>query len=489
MSARIFTVREITDRVTRLLETEFPFVWVKGEVSNCSRPSSGHCYFALKDADALINVVWFRHAQRAALPDADGVDPLTGEVLETGLPLADRLENGMAVLVGGGLGVYGPRGQYQLVAEMVQEEGLGDLHAQFEALKARFAVAGYFAPERKRPLPALAARVALVTAPESAAYHDFVTLAAHRGPPAHIRVYPSLVQGDAAPRELAAAIRAAGRDRWTNPQGDRVPFAQVIVVARGGGSLEDLWAFNAEAVATAIFEAPVPVLAGVGHEVDFTIADMTADVRAATPSHAAQLLWPERSRLVQDVDSRELALVGAMRRDLERRLDRLGSQERALTWLSPATRLHEKTARLAETARRLHRLGERLSMRENERLDALAARLRRVFPQARLVAGARREQEATARLERAAHGRLAAAGSALAHLETRLAAVNPAAPLERGYCLARRPGETQFVRSAAALETGGKLEIIFKDDAALTRVEAVSSACPLDILTNCTPRE
>ncbi len=461
----IFSVREITDRLKNLLETEFPFLWVRGQVSNLSRPSSGHLYFALKDNDALINVVWFRRSQRGA---DSGVDSLTGEILEEGVSaaeLADGLENGQEILVGGMLNVYPPRGQYQMLAELVQPVGLGELHLRFEALKKRFAARGWFDPDRKRPLPQRPSCVALVTAPDSAAYADFTTLAAKRGLPARIRVYASPVQGDEAPKALARAIRAAGRQR----------FAQVVVLIRGGGSLEDLWAFNTEEVARAVYESPLPVLAGVGHEVDHSIADMIADVRAATPSHAAQLLWPERRQLVQETDELESRLLGAMNRRLERLDSMLAQQERGLGWLSPASRLVEREHRLAGFIARLQAAGSQVAHRSESQLYHLEERLRRVSGRERVERMEYMVEGLIDRMRRAGKGVIDRSAGAIDGLESRLIGADPTAPLGRGFCLVRsQDGESgEFVRSAKEVAVGQGLEIIFRDGAVDATAERV----------------
>jgi exodeoxyribonuclease VII large subunit len=477
----IFSVREITDRVKNLLETEFPFLWVRGQVSNLSRPSSGHLYFALKDNDALINVVWFRRSQRGA---DGGVDSLTGEILEQGVSaadLAEGLENGQEILVGGTLNVYPPRGQYQLLAELVQPVGLGELHLRFEALKKRFAARGWFDPDRKRSLPHNPARVALVTAPDSAACADFTTLAARRGLPATIRVYASPVQGDEAPLALARAIRAAGRQR----------FGQVVVLIRGGGSLEDLWAFNTEEVARAVYECPVPVLAGVGHEVDHTIADMIADVRAATPSHAAQLLWPERRQLVQETDELESRLLGAVNRRTERLDSMLAQQERGLGWLSPASRLMEREHRLAGLAARLQSTGTQAAHRSESRLFSLEERLRRSSGQERVERLEYITESLLDRLRRAGNSSLDKHAAAIDGLKARLTGADPTAPLGRGFCLVRsqEAARGEFIRSATEIAEGQGVEIVFRDAAVDATAERVRPGEGLPAFESSTPED
>jgi exodeoxyribonuclease VII large subunit len=324
----VYTVRELTRAVREVLEGQFPFLWVKGQVTNLSRPGSGHIYFALRDEDSILNVVWFRSSQ--TVPSALS---------------AERIGQGMEVVCAGRLVVYPPRGGYQLVAELIQEEGVGRLHLELEALKKKLSGLGYFDPSRKRPLPARVSRVAAVTAPTGAAIRDFLCLSCDRGIAGTIRIYPTRVQGEDAPAEIAAAMDRACRDGW----------AEVLVLIRGGGSLEDLWAFNTEIVANAVFESTLPVVCGVGHEIDTSIADLVADVRAATPSHAAQLLWPERTTLLQTVDDLELALTRSIDRHLEQAAGRLRAMSQALSWLSPARRLERMVERLCEQEGSLRR--------------------------------------------------------------------------------------------------------------------------------------
>lgn len=360
----IFTVSEITAVLRDAVEKRFPFAWVRGEVTNLSRPASGHIYFTLKDERSQLQCVWFVHKQRAS---QGNFDPLTGEVYETPRPaVPDFLENGAELLCAGGMSVYPLKGQYQLVVELVQSSGAGLLAQEFERLKLRLAAAGYFNLERKRSLPVNPARIALITSTEGAAIHDFLELAQNRGSGAEIRIYPSLVQGRGAAAEIVASIFRANQENW----------AQVIVIIRGGGSLEDLWTFNEEALAKAIFESRLPVLAGIGHEVDFTLSDMTADVRAATPSHAAQIIWPLRSELWQRLDGLELELERAISSRLDLSAQRLERLLGALRWLSPEHRLARLEEQFANICARMSRELGRLPEAGERRLEAAQSALK-----------------------------------------------------------------------------------------------------------------
>ncbi len=357
---RILSVHELTRAIKDILTAEFPFVWVRGQVSNYSRASSGHVYFSLKDDQAVLNVVWFKsHQGRAA--ENNGVDPLTGEVLEDSFVLAD----GMDVLCAGHLNVYGQRGVYQLVAELVQEQGTGRLQLLFEELKQRLLQQGLFDQEKKRELPKNPVRVAVVTAAGSAALRDFLKRAHERGVAGQVRIYPSLVQGKEAPAQVCAALQQAASDGW----------AQAVALIRGGGSLEDLWAFNEEAVVRQVADCPVPVVTGIGHEVDTSLADLAADARAATPTHAAQLLWPQREGLLQNLDELEARLTGFMRRYLERQEQELARCRQTLVWFSPQKQIGRAEEKHRDFQLRLKQGMSRFLSEQQKELESLRGRV------------------------------------------------------------------------------------------------------------------
>ncbi len=472
----IFSVGSLTAAIKGNLEGGFPFVWVRGQVTNVARPASGHLYFSLRDEEASIAAVWFKRSHTGA----ERFDPLTGEVYDGGPrpSLAATLENGQELVCAGKLTVYAPRGAYQLVVELAEDAGLGRLQAEFDRLRAALAEQGYFALERKRPLPHKPTRIAVITSPRGAAIHDFLRLASTRGSGAHIRIYPVPVQGDAAPPLIAEAINAVGREGW----------AEVLVLIRGGGSLEDLWAFNTEAVAGAVFRSPLPVLAGIGHEIDFTLADLTADVRAATPSHAAQLLWQERAELMEQVARHSAALDAAVARSLEAQAAALRRHTDALRWKSPAQRLGQWQERLHALNFRRQTASVSALLRCEHTLSRSTGTLAVVperLPQydARLAALAKTlamqgENALTGRtheLTRLRHmlGRieftLAGTNHHLEQLRLRLEGVNPHAPLERGYALVRR-ADGSFVSTTAKARVGDDLQILVQDGTIPVRV-------------------
>ena len=478
----ILTVRALTERLRRTLETRYPFVWVRGEVSNLSRPASGHVYFSLKDAEAQLQCVWFRSRQR----EAHTFDPLTGEVFDGPRPSPlEALANGLELLCAGRVSVYAPRGQYQLVVELVQPAGAGLLAQAFEERKRRLAAAGYFAQERKRDLPWNPRRVALITSPHGAAIHDFLELAAARGCASEIRLFPVPVQGPRAAPEIVAALREANSQGW----------AEVIVLIRGGGSLEDLWAFNEPPVADAIFRSGLPVLAGIGHEVDVSLADLTADRRAATPSHAAQLLWPLRAELLQRVDDLEMELARVLAHRLEREEHALRLLERGLAWGSPARRLERLGERLGQPSGALTSATRRWLQEWARVLDDVERRRRAAFTEGDLRGLALRLEMLGAALPRLLSQRFAGAAASLAgleerlsraasdlltrraatveKLELRLAARDPLAPLQRGYALLYRENGA-LARSVTDFAPGDELSARLADGVLSARVEDVT---------------
>lgn len=424
--SEILSVKQFTERVKGSLERTFPFVWVSGEVTNLGRPGSGHVYFSLRDGEDLLNCVWFKGKQR----EKAAFDPLTGEVYEDGPRqcLSKRMENGDMIACAGAVTVYGPRGAYQLLVEMAQETGQGDLLRELERLKRELAAKGWFAQERKRAIPENPARVVVITAPTGAAVQDFVRIAGERGTGTEIRIIPVPVQGAEAAVKITQAVHRANADGW----------AQVVVIIRGGGSLEDLWAFNNAGLAEAIVGSAIPVLTGIGHEVDTSIADLAADLRAATPSHAAQILWREREWYAQRLDGAQMALAQTMNRKLEKWAGLLTQCRRGLDWLSPEKRLERAAERHAALVKRLP--------------EVMAVRLKRLEQEI-----FRLERELPNRVRR----QLDSAEHRLVRLEARLGGLDPHAPLQRGYALVRS-GE-RFLRRAADAAPGDTLYLCLRD--------------------------
>jgi exodeoxyribonuclease VII large subunit len=353
-----YTVSQLTAHIRRLIEDDSALsdLWLEGEVSNSTRASSGHCYFTLKDAGAQIRcVMWRSDADRQSYLPADG----------------DQ------VLSHGKVGVYEVRGVYQLYVDQIRPAGVGDLYRQFERLKARLEEEGLFAPERKRPLPRFPRCIGVVTSPGAAALRDILNVLSRRFPLTRVLLSPTLVQGDAAPPQIVNAIDLLN-------ERDEV---DVIIVSRGGGSLEELWAFNDERVARAVATSCIPVVCGVGHETDFSLADFAADRRAPTPSAAAELAVPDQAEVDKRLADSAAALTGVMRGAVEERRRRLTDHARALRHLSPMTQLVQARQRIDDLMGRAEKAVEHDLRLRRERVDGLLGRLVGVSPEATLARG------------------------------------------------------------------------------------------------------
>ena len=459
--SKIFTVSEIARQIRDNLEGAFPFVWVRGQVSNLSRPASGHVYFSLKDEDAVLGAVWFRREKRETVE----FDPFTGEVFEGGgrPHLALTMADGQEVLAAGRVSLYGPRGACQLVVELLQEAGVGRLQQAFEELRLELEARGWFAAERKRPLPVNPTRVAVVTSLEAAALQDFLRIAGPRGLGGRIRIYPTLVQGAEAPAGIARALEEANAQGW----------AEVVALIRGGGSLEDLWAFNDRTVAEAVFNSRIPTLSGVGHETDVTICDLVADARAATPSHAAQLLWTEREIFAQRVDEAQESMRRAVERAIARGEERVYLLERALGWLSPRRAVEASRLKLEDAAGRLRRAWALQMAAWREEVARCDRVLRLEYLQRRLAIYEERLDNARSRLGGAMRHALVFREKSLAGPAAALRALDPHLPLARGYSLTQLP-DGRLLRGVAEVKPGARLNIIVRDGRVQVEVREVA---------------
>jgi exodeoxyribonuclease VII large subunit len=352
------TVTQLTRYLAELLAADdiLQEIWVRGELSNVTYHSSGHVYFGMKDETACLRCVMFRNEARL-------------------LPFT--LEAGMQILAHGHLDIYERRGEYQLIADDAQPDGLGSLYLAFEQLKMRLEAEGLFAPERKRPIPVFPRLVAVITSPTGAAIHDICTIIRRRCPATAVIVVPALVQGDGAPESLCQAIAAANESA----------MADVLILARGGGSLEDLWAFNAEAVARAIAASRLPVISAVGHETDVTIADFAADLRAPTPSAAAELIAPDFSEMQRRAAQAEERLLLAMRSRLEDAHDALRGLLARPPFARPLEGVHRRRQEVDDAEDRLRASSRYRLEREALRLAGLAGRLQALSPLSVLARG------------------------------------------------------------------------------------------------------
>lgn len=400
----VFTPSQLNSEIRHALERGFPTLWVEGEISNLARPGSGHLYFSLKDAQSQIRCAMFRNRN---------------------MLLRFKPENGAQVLARARISVYEPRGEYQLLVEHMEEAGHGALQRAFEELKAKLQAEGLFDPARKRPLPAAPRTIGVITSPTGAAIRDILITLGRRYPQARVILYPSLVQGADAPAQLVRALQAAARRAECD----------VLLLARGGGSLEDLAAFNDETVARTVAASPIPVVCGVGHEVDFSIADFVADVRAPTPTGAAELATPDRADWLRQLAQIEARLAQAVQRRAEREQDRQRWLGRRLQQLHPGQQLRQRAQRLDELEMRLRRtMQTRLRERSHARA-ALAHRLRERSPLHRVEHLRERHSALERRLQRASLENLNSHRQQLAELGRALNAVSPLATLSRGYAI------------------------------------------------------
>jgi exodeoxyribonuclease VII large subunit len=436
--SQIYTVSRLTAEIKTLLEDRYPFIWVSGEVTNFVRAGSGHFYFALKDDKAQIKAVMFRGQTR-------GVKFLP--------------ENGMHLCGLGRISVYEPRGVYQIIFEFLEPQGVGALQVAFEQLKNRLAAEGLFDARHKKPLPPVPRCVGLITSPAGAALQDLLQIMGRRFPNLAVEILPVRVQGQGAAEEIAAALVIANL-RAT---------ADVIIVARGGGSLEDLSAFNTEAVARAIFASRIPVVSAVGHETDFTIADFVADLRAPTPSAAAELVVPLKSELSARCRGVYALLLQAMLRLLAARRDTLGQTRRAL--VDPRKRLQDLRLRLDDHLGRLQRAGIRDLQMRRERLSWRVKKLFAHSPLERV-----RRHKATIELINSKflsfmHKIYIIKKSRLNAAAGKLSALGPPAVLARGYSITRSLPDGRVVRDSRQVDIGQVLRVIVAKGSLTCKIE------------------
>lgn len=430
---RVFSVTEVTRAVRAALEEQVGVVWVEGEISNYRKQASGHQYFTLKDANSQLACVLF--AARG------------GAAWRKQVPLAD----GMQVQVRGALTVYEARGQYQLNVQLVQAGGAGLLQAKFEALKRKLDAEGLFDVERKRALPKFPTAIALVTSPTGAALRDMLNILGRRAPWVRVVIAPVRVQGDGAAEEIAAAIEEVNRFAELG-----LAPVDVVVVTRGGGSAEDLWEFNEEIVARAIAASALPVVSAVGHEIDFSIADFVADLRAPTPSAAAELLVPDGAELGRRLGDVVAQLRRQAQRAIEQQRSRLAWLARGELFRQPELRLREAAQRLDLVAEALDRLPRERLREDGQRLGETAARLRHYRPDQALALFRQRLGALQERLRGRLTQRLAEHGQRFGKVRELLRVLGPEATLSRGYSVTTT-GDGVLVSSVVQAPAGTRL--------------------------------
>ncbi len=425
---RIVTVAELTAGIRASLESGFGELWVEGEISNCRVWNTGHVYFTLKDQTAQLKAVMFRSAYRY---------------------LKFKIDDGIHVVARGRLSVYEPKGEYQLVCEHLEPQGRGALQLAFEQLKRKLHAEGLFATARKRPIPALPRKIGIVTSLDGAALKDIIKVLSRRHPNAHLVVRPVRVQGDGAGEDIARALKAI----------TRVPGVDVVIVGRGGGSIEDLWAFNEEILARAIAASPVPVISAVGHEVDVTIADFVADLRAPTPSAAAEMVVTGKEESSARIDRLQGRLEAAMRAGIQRRrqvLHVLTSRRGLAGW---QVRVAMQGRHVSELTHALRRAATGLVARRTREQQLRAARLEARDVRRSLAVVRSRLDGAEARLAATGARAIERAHARLASAAGRLESLSPLGVLARGYAVCWNSQRTAIIRDADTVGPGDHVRV------------------------------
>jgi exodeoxyribonuclease VII large subunit len=431
-SRDVYSISRLNTEVRTVLEGSFPLVWVEGEISNLAMPRSGHLYFSLKDANAQVRCALFRNRRQL---------------------LRFQPGNGDQVLARARVGFYEPRGDFQLIIEHMEPAGAGSAQRAFEALKQKLQAEGLFDSGRKRDLPPFPRRIGVITSPSGAAIRDVLNVLERRAPQIAVTIFPAQVQGQDAPTDLVEALQVALARR----------DCDLLLLTRGGGSAEDLAAFNDERLARLIADAEIPIVSAVGHEIDFTIADFVADRRAPTPSAAAELISPDGDELTQRLTTLAGRLAGAARRRLDERTRHLALASDRLQRLSPRNRLRQQEQRLDELDLRLARTMRGDMAIRNHSLYRLQHRLEAQSPRQRLALLAQRFKTASSHLGSAMQAALEKRSRHLSATARELNAVSPLATLQRGYSVLRDPATGGVIGSVESVTPGDKLEAMLAD--------------------------
>lgn len=441
----VYSVMQLNREVRALIERGLPRLWVTGEISNLARPASGHLYFTLKDEQAQVRCAMFRNAART---------------------LRQRPENGQQVLLHARAGLYEARGEFQLVAEHMELAGDGLLLRHFEELKRKLAAEGLFDPGHKRLLPELPRSIGIITSPSGAAVRDILHILRRRFPAIPVVIYPVQVQGEQAKNDIVSALRLAGDRR----------DCDVLILARGGGSLEDLWSFNEEIVVRAIHACPLPVISGVGHETDFTLADLAADLRAPTPSGAAELVTPDWRQWCERFAALVRRSAHALHRQLERRGTRAGEFQRRLERTHPRSVLDQHLQRLDELTGRLGNCMVRAIELRRLEITHAGSRLRASAPHMLLLRRQEQAERLRLRMNAATSTRLASAGGRLAVAAAGLHAISPLRTLERGYAIVSDTESGAVLRRARDLRPGQSISVRLADGDCQATVKKINNA-------------
>jgi exodeoxyribonuclease VII large subunit len=439
--AEIWTVSQITRKVKGLLETEIGSVWVSGEISNWRVSPAGHAYFTLKDERSQLSAVIFR-----------------GKLNK----LRFEPEGGLEVIVRGMVSVYEQRGAYQIICDDMQPKGMGALQLAFEKLKKKLDAEGLFDDTLKKALPVLPRRIGVVTSPTGAAIRDILNVLGRRFAHAHIILYPARVQGDEAAPEIVEGIEAL--DAWG---------VDVMIVGRGGGSMEDLWPFNEEAVVRAIHAAETPIISAVGHEIDFTLSDFVADLRAATPSAAAELVVQEYASLVESVRGLRQRMVSAVGRDVERARTRLDRQQGSFVFSRPEEMTRQRRQRCDELRLSIDRALRDQVEQARHRVQKATEKIRLLSPANQTRRAALSLASLRTRLDTSGRATIQRARATFQPLVAQLDALSPLAILSRGYALGWKLPENELIRDAGALKPKDKIRLRFGEGSATAIVESI----------------
>jgi exodeoxyribonuclease VII large subunit len=425
--ADIYTVSRLNSEVRLTLELQFRQLWLVGEVSNFVSASSGHWYFSLKDQAAQVKVAMFKTANRNA---------------------SFTPRNGQQVMIRARISVYEPRGEYQLLADFIEPAGDGLLRLQYEQLKAKLASEGLFSEERKKPLPSKVATIGVITSPTGAAIRDILTVLARRAPAIKVIIYPSLVQGAQAASDLTAALRLAIRRHECD----------VLIIGRGGGSLEDMWCFNDETLARTIADCPIPIVSAVGHEIDFSISDYVADLRAATPSAAAELVSPDQQHQLTQLLQLKQRLAQSIRQRLGVSAQMFLHQHSKLQLLHPARRLQQQQQRLDELQIRLTQAMQQRLQRKTQQLQLHQKSLKLLSPEQRLQRQSQQLQQLQQRLQQAMARQQQKHLQHWQWLSSQLHTVSPLATLQRGYSIVFMP-DGSVVKDQQQVAIGSQVQV------------------------------
>jgi len=422
----IYNISQLTNEAKELLEGTFPLIWVEGEISNLSSPSSGHWYFTLKDSRSQVRCAMFRMRN---------------------MHISFRPKNGDQVLIRARVSLYTPRGDFQLITEHMEEAGDGALRRAFDELKQRLNNEGLFSSEHKQALPTQPKNIGIITSSSGAAVRDILHILKRRSPATPVTLYPTAVQGEQAPKQLIEMIQHAIEDQRCD----------ALIITRGGGSIEDLWAFNDEALARAIYHCPIPIISAVGHEIDYTISDFVADQRAPTPSAAAEIISPDQHALTQHFQR----LVQQLQRNIQKNI---AEKTQQLSWIKqriqhPRQQLLEQSQRLDEIERRLVNAYQQQLDRRQQKVALFIAQILQNSPQHHLKNHTLRFQQLEQRLHHSCQQQLKQRKQVLAQQAHQLQAISPLATLSRGYAIAKESANGHIVRSASQVKAGDKINL------------------------------